>query len=174
MHWYRFISDDQGITVTMSWWVLVAYIAAILGGVFLFRFAAVGGLPWVFSRIGSGRLGIYAAALIMVPAGALMIFGGVGIYQWERYKLQIDKEGVYWRHEREIRQGTWDQLWTWQIYQMVATGRRDIHLEFYQGDTVDILEDKSLGENFSRLVDFAVQRAQAADRDGHRRRLLEK
>ena len=173
MHWYRFVSDDHGITVTMSWWVLAAYIAAIVGGVLLFRFAAVGGLPWVFSRIGSGRMGIYAAGLVMFPAGFLMIFGGVGIFQWGKYKLQIDTQGVYWRHEFQLRQGAWDHLWTWDIYQNPATGQRDIHLEFYQGDTVDIFDDKSLGENFSKLVDFAVQRAQMADRDGHRRRLLE-
>jgi hypothetical protein len=177
VHWYQFTFMDHSITATIAWWVPVVSVASIVAGVFLFRAAAVGGLPWIFSKADFGYFGRKVTRFVMLPSVVVMVVGGIGLWRWWSYKFQIDDQGIYWRKDSKVQQGTWDRLWDCKIYRYGAfhssTTKLSVTLDFFQGDMITLLEDEDWGENFAKVMDVVVQHVQAANLKEQQRRLLD-
>ncbi len=173
MHWHQLTSTDHTITVTVSWWVPIVSAAAVVIGVLLFRAAAIGVMPWVFSNTGSGRASRSFSRLAMMPGGFIMIAGAAGIWLWFASDLRLDDQGVYWHQgDRKVKQGTWDRLWQATLSQYGKAGRKFVTLEFFQGDLITFMEDEDVGQDFSKLLDFVVQHVQKVNLKEQQRRLL--
>ncbi len=174
MHWYQFVSTDHGITVSVAWWAPVVSIAALIFGIVLFRAMAVGGLPWIFSNFGVGRFGRYTMLFAMLPAGAFMVLGVLGLFKSLKYKIQVDEQGIYWdQGSHSVQRDSWDRLWDCKVYNTKSVGQRMITLEFFQGDNISFSEnDAQWGGNFSILMDFIARQVREVDLDDQRSRLL--
>jgi hypothetical protein len=167
MNYFSVNSDGENIIVTIDWWVPVASIICISVSIFFFRLIAICGVSGLWSRLGTGRLGLKATGLILMPALVVMLVSGITLWASLVYKFQVNDEGISERHIlKHFRHGSWNKLWSFHQTD------RYLFLEFFRQDEFLVTKRES-NDGFPNISRIIVEKTNSLDIQAQQRRLLE-